>query len=146
MYIYHFCFVLLCIWGQFSKYKPPGGFYLEGRFNGGFFALLVWGPCIFGGAYTWRGLFLEFYGNLIETNYITLTWLEWIVLCWMGCTFWSCFLNGRWLAFPLGHTWSSTDGWVMCHTFWNQYWSLKCLLTHQIHNPSNQTMTSSTAA
>ena len=22
-----------------SKYKPPGGLYLEGRFNGGFFAL-----------------------------------------------------------------------------------------------------------
>ena len=39
-----------------SKYKPPGGLYLEGRFNGGFFALRVWG------AYIWRGLFLEFYG------------------------------------------------------------------------------------
>ena len=35
---------------QFSKYKPPGGLYLEGRFNGGFFALPVWG---------WRGLYLE---------------------------------------------------------------------------------------
>ena len=44
--------------GQFSKYKPPGGFYLEGRFNGGFFALPVWG------AYPWRGLFSEFYGIL----------------------------------------------------------------------------------
>ena len=33
MYIYRFCFVLLCIWRQFSKYKPPGGLYLEGRFN-----------------------------------------------------------------------------------------------------------------
>ena len=30
--------------------------YLEGRFNRGFFALPVWG------AYTWRGLFSEFYG------------------------------------------------------------------------------------
>ena len=27
--IYHFCFVLLCIRGQFSKYKPPGALYLE---------------------------------------------------------------------------------------------------------------------
>ena len=34
---------------------------MEGRFNGGFFALPVWG-LIFGGAYTWRGLFSEFYG------------------------------------------------------------------------------------
>ena len=40
-----------------SKYKPPGGLYLEGRFNGRFFALPVWV------AYIWRGLFLEFYSN-----------------------------------------------------------------------------------
>ena len=33
---------------------------MEGRFNGGFFALPVWGAYI--GAYTWRGLFSEFYG------------------------------------------------------------------------------------
>ena len=39
-----------------SKYKPPGGLYLEGRFKGGFFALLVWE------VYIWRGLFSEFYG------------------------------------------------------------------------------------
>ena len=32
------------------KYKPPGGLHLEGRFNGGFFALPDWGS-IFGGAY-----------------------------------------------------------------------------------------------
>ena len=38
--------------------QAPGGLYLEGRFNGGFFALPDWG------AYTWRprGLFSEFYG------------------------------------------------------------------------------------
>ena len=36
--------------------QAPGGLYLEGRFNGGFFALPVWG------AYIWRGLFSEFYG------------------------------------------------------------------------------------
>ena len=34
-----------------------GGLYLEGRFNGGFFALPFWG------AYTRRGLFSEFYGT-----------------------------------------------------------------------------------
>ena len=39
-----------------SKYKPPGGLYLEGRFNGGFFALRV------SGAYIWKGLFSDFYG------------------------------------------------------------------------------------
>ena len=37
-----------------SKYKLPGGLYLEGQFNRGFFALQVWG------AHIWRGLFSEF--------------------------------------------------------------------------------------
>ena len=36
-----------------AKYKPPGGFYVEGRFNGGFIALRVWR------AYIWRGLYTE---------------------------------------------------------------------------------------
>ena len=42
--------------GNFQAQAPRGGLYLEGRFNGGFFALRVWG------AYIWRGLFSEFYG------------------------------------------------------------------------------------
>ena len=37
-----------------SKYKPPGGLYSEGRFNGGFLALPFWR------AYIWRGLFWNF--------------------------------------------------------------------------------------
>ena len=41
--------------------SPMRGSYLEGQFNRGLFALRVWG-LIFGGAYTWRGLFSEFYG------------------------------------------------------------------------------------
>ena len=56
--IYHFRFVLLCIRGQIPSTRLPGGLYSEGRFNGGFFALGFWG------AYTWRGLFSEFYGTL----------------------------------------------------------------------------------
>ena len=36
--------------------QAPEVLYLEGRFNGGFFVLRVWG------AYIWRGLFSEFYG------------------------------------------------------------------------------------
>ena len=38
--------------------QGPESLYLEGRFNGGFFALPLWG------AYIWRGLFSEFYGIL----------------------------------------------------------------------------------
>ena len=40
---------------------PPGRLYLEGRFNGGFFALRVWGAC------TWRGFFSELYGIFVQT-------------------------------------------------------------------------------
>ena len=42
---------------NFPSTSPRGGLYLDGRFNGGFFALPVWG------AYTWGGLFSEFYGT-----------------------------------------------------------------------------------
>ena len=47
--------VLLCIWGRFSSTSTPpsGGLYPEGGFNGGFFALRVWG------VYIWRSLYLE---------------------------------------------------------------------------------------
>ena len=38
-----------------------GGSYSGGQFIGGLLALWVWGV-IFGAAYTWRGLFSEFYG------------------------------------------------------------------------------------
>ena len=57
--IYHFCFVLLCIRGQIPNTSPLGGLYSEGRFNGEFFAFRLQG------AYTWRGLFSEFYGMKI---------------------------------------------------------------------------------
>ena len=40
------------------------GLYLEGRFNGGFFALPV------SGAYIWRGLFSEFYGISHKRHHI----------------------------------------------------------------------------
>ena len=40
------------------------GLYLAGRFNGGFLHYWI-GDLIFGGAYTWRGLFSEFYGILL---------------------------------------------------------------------------------
>ena len=45
------CFTLYL--SAIFKYKPPAGLYLEWRFNGGFFALRVWG------AYIWRGLYKE---------------------------------------------------------------------------------------
>ena len=53
--------------GSFSRTAAgnrayPGGLYSEGRFNGGFFLRYGFWGLIFGGAYTWRGLFSEIYG------------------------------------------------------------------------------------
>ena len=45
--------------GNFFRYKSPGGSYLEGLFNGGFFALPDWW------AYIWRGLYMERMERLI---------------------------------------------------------------------------------
>ena len=41
--IYHFCFGLLGIRGQIPSTSPPGGLYLEGRFNRGFFCVTIFG-------------------------------------------------------------------------------------------------------
>ena len=51
-----FALFYLVFEGNFRVQAPGGGLYLKGRFNGGSFALRVWG------AYIWRGLFSEFYG------------------------------------------------------------------------------------
>ena len=44
-----------------SKYKPPGAYIWRGDLTEGFFRY-EFGGLIFGGAYTRRGLFSEFYG------------------------------------------------------------------------------------
>ena len=48
-------------------YKPTGGLYLEGRFNGGFFALRAWG-LIFGGDYFWNFTVNEKRWKLVENR------------------------------------------------------------------------------
>ena len=47
-YLFLLCFTLY--FRAIFQEQVPGGLYLEGRFNGGFFALPVWG------AFIWRGL------------------------------------------------------------------------------------------
>ena len=47
-------------------YKPPGGAYIRrGDLTEGFLHCDFEG-LIFGGAYTWRGLFSEFYGKFLQ--------------------------------------------------------------------------------
>ena len=63
--IYHFYFVLLCIRGQISSTSP---YIRRGDLTEGFLRYHFRG-LIFGGAYTRRGLFSEFYGiTLLRTN------------------------------------------------------------------------------
>ena len=47
--------------GNFQGQASPGGVFLGGDLTEGFLRY-KFGGLIFGGAYTWRGLFSEFYG------------------------------------------------------------------------------------
>ena len=60
--MYCFCFVLLCIWGQFPSTSPLETYIWRGDLAEGFLRCRF-GGLIFVGAYTWRGLFSEFYGT-----------------------------------------------------------------------------------
>ena len=67
--MYRFCFVLLCIKGQFPSATPRGGgaYIWRGDLTEGFLCY-EFGGLIFGGAYTWRDLFSKFYGNLSSSG------------------------------------------------------------------------------
>ena len=57
--------------GNFPSTGPRGAYIWRGDLTEGFLRYRTGGP-IFGGAYTWRGLFLEFYGILfykLRLNY-----------------------------------------------------------------------------
>ena len=58
--IYHCCFVLLCIWGQIPSTSTPPPPDLR-----------------FWGAYTWRGLFLEFYSMLSQKSHEAVKGQQW---------------------------------------------------------------------
>ena len=53
--------------GNFPSTEALGGLMFNDRFNGGFFLRYRFGGLIFEGAYTWRGLFSEFYSILVES-------------------------------------------------------------------------------
>ena len=50
--------------GNFPSTSPRGGYICRGDLTEGFLRY-EFGGLIFGGAYTWRGLFSEFYGILV---------------------------------------------------------------------------------
>ena len=82
----YYCTVFALFYFVFEgtfQVQAPRGLYSEGRFNGGFFALRVWG------AYIWRGLYMEgpIFGILRYSNiclhsrflrgvHCLLSWLE----------------------------------------------------------------------
>ena len=78
---YRFSLFYFVFDGNFPVQAPRGGLYLEGRFNGGFLRY-EFGGLIFGGAYIWRGLFLEFLRYTARTtNIFFLIQLEKQPLC-----------------------------------------------------------------
>ena len=58
-----FCFVLLCIWGQFPSTSPRGAYFRTGDFTEGFLCYEFGGGGGGRGGYTGRGLFSEIYGS-----------------------------------------------------------------------------------
>ena len=63
MLLYCYCFSFTLYLRAISKYKPPGAYIQRGYLTEGFLHC-KFGGLVFGGAYTWRGLCLEFYGSL----------------------------------------------------------------------------------
>ena len=59
--------------GNFQVQAPRGAYIWRGDLTEGFLRY-EFGGLIFGGAYTWRGLFSEFYG---------IFWLSWIFGFWV---------------------------------------------------------------
>ena len=51
--------------GKFQVQAPPGAYIRRGDLTEGFLRC-DFGGLIFGGAYTWRGLFSEFYGIFLQ--------------------------------------------------------------------------------
>ena len=60
-----FCFVFE---GNFQVQAPGGAYIRRGDLTEGFLRY-EFGGLIFGGAYTWRGLFSEFYGNQFSPRF-----------------------------------------------------------------------------
>ena len=66
--LYSSCSVLFWIWGQFLSDKSPGAYIWRGNLPEGFLRY-EFGGLIFGTAYTWRGLFSEFYDIASSPKY-----------------------------------------------------------------------------
>jgi len=57
-----FALIYFVFEGNFQVQAPEGAYIWRGDLTEGILRY-EFGGLIFGGAYTWRGLFLEFYGN-----------------------------------------------------------------------------------
>ena len=70
-----FALVYFVFEGNFPSTSPPGAYIWKGDLTEGFLRYRF-GGLIFGGAFTWRGLFSEFYGMLQEI-FVTTTLKSW---------------------------------------------------------------------
>ena len=62
--IYHFALFYFVFKGKFQVQAPCGAYIRRGVLTEGFLHY-DFGGLIFGGAYTWRGLFSDFYGTFL---------------------------------------------------------------------------------
>ena len=65
--IYRFSLFYLVFEGNFQVQAPRGAYIWRGDLTEGFLRYRF-GGLIFGGAYTWRGLFSEFYGTTYSNS------------------------------------------------------------------------------
>ena len=69
--MYRFCLFYFVFKGNFPSTSPREAYMWRGDLTEGFLRYRF-GELIFGGAYTWRGLFSEFYGNTNVDRYVFL--------------------------------------------------------------------------
>ena len=81
--------------GNFPSTSPRGAYIWRGDLTEGFLRY-QFGGLIFGGAYTWRGLFSEFYGSFLRVRCLKVRWdCKWVE----GCAYvsvmrvWESYLN-----------------------------------------------------
>ena len=106
--MYGFCFVLLCIRGQFPSKSPWGAYIWRGGLKEGFLRYEFWWLIFRGGASSWTGAdYLQVIGSwhggayfrnftvLVEFKVYMLTFFFWKRSEWLFVCFRHCFLRLR---------------------------------------------------
>ena len=144
-YTVHFLLWFILNLRVISKYKPVGTYIWRGDLTDGFL-FYEFGGLIFGGAYTWRSLFSEFYDILscVQISACNNAWLPWVNV--KMCIF-SVFDYAVSISFRTKS--SSRKNTILCrketHVRWfskteiftNRVWLLSLIFSNQILETTN---------